>query len=431
MNSLRTDIEFYTRNGRKEALHPLPVYERPSDNEYEWKDSPFRLDGWLSRIVTVLEVSPHDPYVRFAADANGWAYQSNTRGEIWHQMDDLKGVRDLLFSPDYPWLAFAAGTHGIYRTLDGGQTWSQTFDRPIERLFVDPENTHILFAVGPEGIYKSSDFGEYVVGTGWQLISGEVPSVTKRAFAIDPRGDREKMYLLTSQGVYRKQYGDPDWTPPPRVVRKRGFSDLRMFPGKPLWIRVDETVPNRLFFAQSISEAGYTGVLISFSEDDGRTWKPIVRDLQPLFDWLQDEKAVGQLTEKDLIKLFAILKEWTIEDIRMDANDPATWYGRMQDGIAVTHNAGLTWSKSQKGLDIPRVGALWTPRHSGDVYVGTPAGMYVSHDRGASWEDTSLILQEGGALRAEIGGVGYLEAYWMGRYHGFISDEEASRRWWK
>jgi len=56
--------------------------------------------------------------------------------------------------------------------------------------------------------------------------------------------------------------------------------------------------------------------------------------------------------------------------------------------------------------------------------------MYVSHDRSATWEDTSLILQGDGAIRSEIGGIGYLTAYWMGRYHGFITDEQATAQWW-
>ena len=46
-----------------------------------------------------------------------------------------------------------------------------------------------------------------------------------------------------------------------------------------------------------------------------------------------------------------------------------------------------------------------------------------------------MILNDGeegvGALRAEIGGAGYLGAYWMGRYHNFIDDKEAQKEWWK
>ena len=86
---------------------------------------------------------------------------------------------------------------------------------------------------------------------------------------------------------------------------------------------------------------------------------------------------------------------------------------------------------SQEGLDIPRVHTLWTPRESSDIYVGTPAGLYISRDHGETWSDTSLILQFSGVEREEISGSGYLTAYWMGRYHHFINDETAAATWWK
>ena len=97
-------------------------------------------------------------------------------------------------------------------------------------------------------------------------------------------------------------------------------------------------------------------------------------------------------------------------------------YAQGVDKIAQT---GMKW------LDIPRVHALWQPRHSGNLYVGTPAGLYLSRDNAATWEDTSLVLQDSGVIRSEIGGAGYLEAYWLGRYLGFITDEEAERIWWE
>ena len=63
--------------------------------------------------------------------------------------------------------------------------------------------------------------------------------------------------------------------------------------------------------------------------------------------------------------------------------------------------------------------------------VGTPAGMYTSHDKGQSWTDTTLIPQSGGAIRTEIGGIGYLTAYWMGRYHDFVTEEQANEKFWE
>jgi hypothetical protein len=136
------------------------------------------------------------------------------------------------------------------------------------------------------------------------------------------------------------------------------------------------------------------------------------------------------MPRQELMRLGELSRSLRITDLRVDRVDPATWYGLVENGVAVTRDAGETWTVGNQGLDIPRPGALWTPRHADTVMVGTPAGMYVSTDRGTSWEDTPLILQGQGAIRSEIGGIGYMTAYWMGRYHDFISEEEAHRVWW-
>ena len=431
MNSIRTDLEFHTSGGGKESLHPLPVYERASDNEYEWKGSPYRLDGWLSGIVSVLEVSPHDPYVQLAADTAGNTYWSNTKGEVWHAVKGLPRVHDFLFSQDFPWIAFAATDGGVYRTLNGGESWEQTFNMAVQRLCLDPENSHILYAVGREGVYKSSDSGERDMGSAWRSISGQIPIKSKRVFAVDPRSEPAKVYMLTREGLYFKDEDEMEWNAPPRLRRARGFGDVDPLGGPPLWVRVDDTVENRLFRAVSISMRNTSGPFISVSEDGGRSWSPILRDLKPVMNWATGSEKKISITRAMLGQAFLLLQQFPIHDLRVDRKDPNTWYGLMENGVAITRDAGQTWTDSREGLDIPRVQALWVPRHSTDVYVGTPAGLYVSRNQGESWSDTPLILQGNGAIRAEIGGIGYLTAYWMGRYHGFISEEEARARWWE
>ena len=430
MNSIRTDLEFTDRNGEKEALHPLPVYQRPSDNEYEWKASPFKLDGWLSRIASVLEVSPHDLYVQLAADTSGSAYWSNTKGEIWHAVEGVGSVQDFLFSPDYPWIVLAGGRSGITRSMDGGKSWSNVYSAVVSRFTIDPDNTHVIYAAGPDGIYKSPDFGERAVGGTWENLTGAAPSGT-RLFAVDPRGEAARLYLLTRDHFFTKREKDESWSTPERLQRMHGFGEVDAIGGTPLWLTVDDTRPDRLFRAVQISEGRMSAPLISVSEDGGQSWSPIVRDLLPLVQWADSTKPPTTLTETELRRTFGLMRKYPIQDLRVDRKDPNTWYGRQDDGVLVTHDAGKTWTAHHEGLDIPRVQALFTARHSGDLYVGTPAGMYVSHDQGEHWEDTSLILQGEGAIRSEIGGNAYLTAYWLGRYHNFITADESQRRWWE
>jgi len=431
MNGIRKDIEFSTSDrGRKEALHPLPVYERASDNEYEWKGSPFALDGWLSRISSAVEVSPHDPYVQFAADTSGGAYRSLDKGELWHEMKGLPQVNDLAFSPDYPWIAFAATQGGIYRTLDGGSSWGRVSPHVTDRLKIDPDNTHILYAVGPQGVYKSADLGERQMGTVWRDLLDPAFS-GDGVFAVDPKGEEATLFMLTFDGVYTKKESDAEWQPPVWLTRQRDFGDVNPVGGKPLWIRADDGKPGRLFRAVSVEVMDMNLPFLSVSDDGGKTWSPILKKLEPLVRWASGAGDTIRVTEEELRQFFGFLKKFPIRDIRVDPADPKRWYGLVENGVAITEDEGETWRLSNEGLDIPQVQALWVPRHCEDVYAGTPAGMYVSRDKGETWQDTSLILQGEGAQRSEIGGVGYLEAYWLGRYLGFIDEEKASERWWE
>jgi photosystem II stability/assembly factor-like uncharacterized protein len=431
MNSIRTDIQFTETDRGKQALHPLPLYERPSDNEYLWKGSPYALDGWLARTVSVLEVSPHDPYVQFAADTSGISYLSNTKGQIWHQMEGLPRVNQFLFSLKYPWIAFAATDGGVYRTLSEGQSWGRVFDRPALQVEFDPRNPMVLIAVGRHGLYKSADFGERDMGTRWRTISGDAPTSSDAAFAIDLRGKQSKLYMLRRDGFYSKAENDAEWTAFPRAERERGFSDVDAVGGRPLWLRIDLLVTNRLFRAVESRSRRLSGVMITVSDDAGQTWSPILRELKAVADWQNSKRSNAKINRDELLRMYERSRKFRISDLRLDNRDPNTWYGQLEDGVAITRDGGKTWTTSRSGLDIPRVGAIYTPRHAGVVMVGTPAGMYTSHDKGQSWTDTTLIPQSGGAIRTEIGGIGYLTAYWMGRYHNFVTEEQANEKFWE
>ncbi|MBT3383315.1 MAG: hypothetical protein HN778_14955 [Prolixibacteraceae bacterium] len=428
MNSIRNDIEFYNNNGDKQALHPLPVYARPSDNEYEWKRSPYALDGWLSRTINVLEVSPYDNYVQFAIETNGSVHRSLTKGETWQKMDGLSGVNDILLFSNYRWLVIAATEHGIYRSFNCGDTWEKSSDLVVDRFYQKSKNSNIIYALSSEGIYVSNDFGEWGAAGNWELISGKTPRLSSKNFAVEIDDKVVNMFMQTAQGLYCKTNNDLNWSPPAPAIRGRGFSEVMTFPGKPIWTKVHG---KRIFSAILISDWAFKGNIIVVSEDEGKSWVPIVKELDPIYKWMIHAKEGKSLHVNELTKLLDQLKMLSIQDLIIDKEDSNTWYGMIESGVAITHNAGKTWKISNNGLYIPRVNKIFTSRYSNDIYVSTPAGVYVSKNKGESWDDTSLILNDVGALRAEIGGVGYLEAYWLGMYHGFITSEEANQLWWQ
>jgi hypothetical protein len=127
MNSLRSDIE---RNpfARREALsaHPLPINERPLDNEYTWKGNPYQLDGWLKPAVTMFQFSCDDPLVGWCSDSAGRFFMTLDGMVTWRDMTaGLRGARvqDFQASPQRTFVVRAQTDQGLLITRDGGMSW--------------------------------------------------------------------------------------------------------------------------------------------------------------------------------------------------------------------------------------------------------------------------------------------------------------------
>ena len=109
----------------------------------------------------------------------------------------------------------------------------------------------------------------------------------------------------------------------------------------------------------------------------------------------------------------------------VDPTDPNTLYSTDGRVVRKSVDCGKTWSASDKGLRVPRVLGLFKPRNSDWLFVSTPGGLFLSKDEGETWEDGNLWLQFDYNNRRELGGAAFIDAYWRGRYYGFIDDKAA------
>jgi len=129
MNSIRPEIELNphaSRHNQKISARPLPINERPHDNEYEWKGDPYQLDHWLKPDVTAFRYSCDDPLVAWFTDSNGKIYMTRDGGKTWQDMTfGLMGARMLNFavSPKRTFVLYAQTDQGICITRDGGMSW--------------------------------------------------------------------------------------------------------------------------------------------------------------------------------------------------------------------------------------------------------------------------------------------------------------------
>jgi len=127
MNSLRSDIE-RNKFSRNESLsaHPIPVNQRPLDNEYAWKGNPYQMDGWFKPTVTMFQCACDDPLVAWFCDSSGLVFMTLDGGKSWRDMSaGLRGARvqNILASDQRTFILHAQTDQGLFLTRDGGMSW--------------------------------------------------------------------------------------------------------------------------------------------------------------------------------------------------------------------------------------------------------------------------------------------------------------------
>jgi photosystem II stability/assembly factor-like uncharacterized protein len=217
-------------------------------------------DDHPSGSIGALAVAPSNPNTIYVGSGEGLRrpdlsvgdgiYKSNDAGLTWQHLGqrdgalrDAQQIGSILVDPKDANRVFVAALghpygpnseRGVYRSLDGGQTWQKILYKDenvgaIDLAF-DPRNSQIIFADmwasrrppwtnmdeynGPgSGLYKSTDGGDH-----WRQITKGLPSEAEKlgriGFAVSP-SDPDRMYALVDAqknvGVYRSDDAGESW----------------------------------------------------------------------------------------------------------------------------------------------------------------------------------------------------------------------------
>lgn len=157
-------------------------------------------------------------------------------------------------------------TRRIWRTLDGGRTWLDVWDRPDDRvlsLAVDPFDPQILYAAGDTGVERSLDGGDSWEPTGFPAADTGVDRI-----AADPlREGRIWVWSRRTARLFRSDDRGRVWTEVGRGLPREGPVELGD-------LVADPTVPDKVF-------ALFPGRGPFVSGDGGASWMSIAGDLDP------------------------------------------------------------------------------------------------------------------------------------------------------
>jgi hypothetical protein len=393
---------------------PYPTYQAAWDNEYIWKGNLLGADGWLSRLVVDVAVSPEDAQVIYAVGEEGEVYQSRDGAATWENWTPITkefqpAVKDVDVGSRSRILA-AAASDGFYVSTNTGALWRRLpvpsdNGTPVTVAF-DPNNPNLLYATTTYGAYRSVDFGEDYLGETWETLTSGLPQRAGQ-FMVVP-GEPGRIYALIDDAIFTRRLDAKAWT---RAVNRGIGEYAETYP----WMLTDPANPDRVVGGFKSNYSGFGPLsVVQESVDAAQTW---TNDFTSILRTIQDKGLLGVMT-------LGVRAE--INRAVMDPADPRVVYAAGIRGVMKSTDGGKTWSAYSNGMRIPRVERVFKPRHTPWVFAATPGGLQVSKDAGVTWEDANLWLQFSYNTRRELGGADFIDAYWRGRYYGFIDEITAN-----
>lgn len=225
-----------------------------SDAGDHWTRSSTGLPGTS---VLAIAVSPADPQVVYAGTDGQGLFRSIDGSQTWSATAlDVPAVPAIAPHPRDPQRVLArAAFQRVYESRDGGLSWQTNWEgmdlqTEVISLLVDPNNPERIFAGAVTGLYRSLDDGQT-----WQRVGPELDGQTVFALLVDPVQPARLLAGVTN-GVYESMDGGDHWTTSSRGLEQVTVTALAMHPTK-----------------KDVVYAGtkYRGVYRS--ADGGRTWQ--------------------------------------------------------------------------------------------------------------------------------------------------------------
>lgn len=123
-------------------------------------------------------------------------------------------INDLVLDPSHPATLYAAtGDNGVWKSIDGGTSWSRAATGlpkrvAIDALAIDPVTTTTIWATaGAAGVYKSSDGGSTWTQASTLLLNSGLTA----AIAVDPSTPKT-VYAAQFRALARTLDGGATWT---------------------------------------------------------------------------------------------------------------------------------------------------------------------------------------------------------------------------
>lgn len=312
--------------------------------------------------IVVIELHPKNPDIIYIA-TNDYIYKTRDGGRTWTNLS--KGmshsrVISMAVDPAYPATIYA-GTKGdaVYKSYDGGQRWvsqragldDATISSVVNQFVFDPAlNTH-LFAATTMGVFESINGGDNWI----KRMDGMKEVLMVVTLCVDPTRPAT-LYAGTSGGVYRSV---------DRAVHWEKANNGLVAPG----------------MVQSSRALNVTAIQVDAFEAD-TVYAATLSGLYKSVDAAKSWTRIGETLHDQMIIAMVL-----------DRTRQGVIYLAGREGIHRSEDGGVTWKALNEGLSTKNVRALAQSQADAAVwYAGTNgSGLYRSANHGETWEPMPAI----------------------------------------
>jgi len=380
-------------DGKSSNLVTIPI-QGPSSNSQNG-------GGPAGGTVQSIAIDPNTPTTMYAGTYEG-VFKTTNGGITWSPTGDalLDLVQSLVIDPSNTATVYAGTRSGVvYKTVNGGATWflANSGLKPVGTvtistggaLLIDSSNPSTLYtALANGGIYKTTNGGST-----WTILNSGLPSMDISGLAMDPL-NHSNLYAATAyNGVYRSTNGGLNWT---KINSPLLAQNVGVF-------AFDQRNPGTIY-------AG--GVGIVKSTDSGATWASVSPGLGGNILALQIDPSNSNNLYAGLSpfnNLTGIYKStnaganWSrvSPDVPPDPNlwvyafalntaVPTTIYAGTRYGVLQSTNAGNNWTYATAGITAGGVRQLVIdPSNPGTLYAGSDNLIFKTTSGGATWNQSS------------------------------------------